>query len=84
MSASFVILWKAENILIKYTRTNCRYVSLDINPFSWGHSLVIPKRHVPWWRELSLEENVSLFRVAKIETEKMMKTLEPELRLHLC
>ena len=57
---------------------------LDINPFSRGHSLVIPKRHVPWWHELSLEENASLFRVAKIVTEKMMKTLEPELRLHVC
>ena len=25
---------------------------LDINPFSRGHCLVIPKRHVPWWHEL--------------------------------
>jgi len=50
---------------------------LDINPFSRGHALVIPKRHVPWWHELSLEENASLFRVAKIVTEKIMKTLEP-------
>jgi histidine triad (HIT) family protein len=51
---------------------------LDINPFSRGHSLVIPKRHVHWWHELSLEENASLFRVAKIVTEKIMKTLEPD------
>jgi hypothetical protein len=39
---------------------------LDINPFSRGHSLVIPNRHVPWWHELTAEENASLFRVAKI------------------
>jgi histidine triad (HIT) family protein len=52
---------------------------LDINPFSRGHSLVIPKRHVPWWHELSDEENASLFRVAKAVSEKMMAALEPDL-----
>jgi histidine triad (HIT) family protein len=51
---------------------------LDINPFSKGHCLVIPKRHVPWWHELSEEENASLFRVAKIVAEKMMKALQPD------
>ena len=51
---------------------------LDINPFSKGHCLVIPKRHVPWWHDLTEEENASLFRVAKIAAEKMMKTLEPD------
>lgn len=51
---------------------------LDINPFSRGHSLVIPKRHVPWWHELTVEENASLFRVAKIVAEKMMLTLQPD------
>lgn len=51
---------------------------LDINPFSRGHCLVIPKRHVPWWHELSDEENASLFRVAKIVAEKMMKALNPD------
>jgi histidine triad (HIT) family protein len=39
---------------------------------------VIPKRHVPWWHELSLEENASLFRVAKIVAEKMMHSLQPD------
>jgi histidine triad (HIT) family protein len=51
---------------------------LDINPFSKGHCLVIPKRHVPWWHELTLEENASLFRVAQIVAEKMMATLKPD------
>lgn len=51
---------------------------LDINPFSKGHCLIIPKRHVPWWHELTEEENASLFRVAKIVAEKMMKTLNPD------
>jgi histidine triad (HIT) family protein len=51
---------------------------LDINPFSKGHCLVIPKKHIPWWHELSEEENASLFRVAKIVAEKMMQTLNPD------
>ncbi|MDQ1261223.1 MAG: histidine triad family protein, partial [Euryarchaeota archaeon] len=51
---------------------------LDINPLSRGHCLVIPKRHVPWWHELTLEENASLFRVAQIVAEKMMAALQPE------
>ncbi len=51
---------------------------LDINPFTRGHSLVIPKRHVPWWHELSDEENASLFKMAKMVAEKMMHSLRPE------
>ena len=51
---------------------------LDINPFSKGHCLVIPKRHVPWWHELSEEENASLFGVAKIVAEKIMKVMAPD------
>lgn len=51
---------------------------LDINPFSRGHCLVIPKSHVPWWHELSLEENASLFRVAKVVAERMMQSLKPD------
>ena len=51
---------------------------LDINPFSPGHSLVIPKRHVPWWHELSDEENASLFKMAKMVAEKMMHSLKPD------
>ena len=51
---------------------------LDVNPFSKGHCLVIPKRHVPWWHELSDDENASLFRAAKVVAEKMMIALEPD------
>jgi len=51
---------------------------LDINPLSRGQALVIPKRHVPWWHELSREENASLFQVAKIVAEKMMHSLQPD------
>ena len=51
---------------------------LDVNPFSKGHCLVIPRRHVPWWHELSPDENASLFKVAKVVAEKMMIALQPD------
>ncbi len=51
---------------------------LDINPFAEGHSLVIPKRHVPWWHDLTEEETESLFRVARIIAKKLMKAFVPE------
>ncbi|MFB3764352.1 MAG: HIT family protein [Methanotrichaceae archaeon] len=62
----------------KVYEDNLSLAILDINPFSRGHCLVIPKRHVPWWHELTDEENASLFRVAKIVAGKIMKTLEPD------
>lgn len=51
---------------------------LDVNPFSRGHCLVIPRRHVPWWHELSPDENASLFKVAKVVAEKIMVALQPD------
>jgi histidine triad (HIT) family protein len=51
---------------------------LDINPFSRGHCLVIPKRHVPWWHDLTEEEVESLFRVARTVSQKMMRAYAPD------
>lgn len=51
---------------------------LDINPFSRGHCLVIPKRHVPWWHDLTEEEVESLFRTARTVADKIMKAYGPD------
>ena len=51
---------------------------LDIHPYTKGHCLVLSKRHVPWWHELTDEENASLFKVAKIVSNKMMSTFNPD------
>ncbi|MGC9514867.1 HIT family protein [Methanocrinis sp.] len=51
---------------------------LDINPFSKGHCLVVPKRHVPWWHDLTEEEVESLFRVARETSQKIMKAFSPD------
>jgi histidine triad (HIT) family protein len=51
---------------------------LDINPFAKGHCLVIPKRHVPWWHDLTEAEIESLFNVARTVAGKIMKAYNPD------
>jgi histidine triad (HIT) family protein len=51
---------------------------LDIHPYTKGHCLVIAKRHVQWWHELSDEENASLFKVAKVIANRMMDKFHPD------
>ena len=51
---------------------------LDINPFAQGHCLVISKRHVPWWHDLSEAETASLFNTARIVSSKIMQAFSPD------
>jgi len=51
---------------------------LDIHPFTQGHCLVIPKRHVPWWHDLTEPETESLFNVARIISNRIMNTYHPD------
>lgn len=51
---------------------------LDIHPYTEGHCLVISKRHVPWWHELSDEENASLFKMANKIANRMMQKYNPD------
>jgi histidine triad (HIT) family protein len=51
---------------------------LDIHPFARGHCLIIPKRHVIWWHELTTEETGSVFRSARTIANRMMKAFSPE------
>ncbi|MBN1420708.1 MAG: HIT family protein [Planctomycetes bacterium] len=51
---------------------------LDIHPFTQGHCLVIPKRHVPWWHELEEAETASLFALARRVANRMMEVFAPE------
>ena len=53
-------------------------VILDINPFTQGHCLVISKRHIPWWHDLTEEETKSLFPVSRIIARKLKKALNPD------
>ncbi len=51
---------------------------LDINPYTKGHCLVISKRHVPWWHDLSAQETGSLFDLAREVSNKIMKEYQPD------
>lgn len=51
---------------------------LDIHPYTKGHCLVISKRHVPWWHELTDEENASLFKLARDVAGRMMDRFKPD------
>jgi len=51
---------------------------MDINPFAEGHCLVIPKRHVPWWHELTSKELESLFTLAQTVSDRIMKVYQPD------
>jgi histidine triad (HIT) family protein len=51
---------------------------LDINPLSEGHCLVIPKRHVPWWHDLTDEENRSLFDLARTTATSINRAFKPD------
>ncbi|NYT02205.1 MAG: HIT family protein [Methanosarcinales archaeon] len=51
---------------------------LDINPLARGHCLVIPKRHVPWWHDLSPEETESLFSLARSVAGRIMEAYRPD------
>ncbi|MGC8991407.1 MAG: HIT family protein, partial [Verrucomicrobiia bacterium] len=51
---------------------------LDINPFAKGHCLVIPKRHVPWWHDLTDEETASLFKMARRVANSIMREFKPD------
>ena len=51
---------------------------LDIHPLNRGHCLVLPKRHVPWWHDLTREETRSLFSMARKLARRMMKIFRPD------
>lgn len=51
---------------------------LDIHPFSAGHTLVLSKRHVPWWHDLTREEAADVFSLAHELARRLHKAFEPE------
>lgn len=51
---------------------------LDINPLQRGHCLVIPKRHIKFWYEMSEEETSDLYNLARRVSNKLMKIYKPD------
>ena len=51
---------------------------LDIQPFAAGHTLILSKRHVAWWHELSPEDAAGVFRLAHEVAHRLGAAFEPE------
>ena len=51
---------------------------LDINPFAEGHTLVLSKRHVPWWHDLAADEAAAVFALAHQVAERLQHAFRPE------
>jgi histidine triad (HIT) family protein len=51
---------------------------LDIHPFAAGHTLVLSKRHVPWWHDLTPEETADVFTLAHEVAGRLRRAFDPE------
>ncbi|MBI4790094.1 MAG: HIT family protein [Chloroflexi bacterium] len=62
----------------KISEDDFSFAILDINPLAQGHCLVIPKRHVRLWNEMTEQETSSLFNLARVVANKMVTLFKPE------
>ncbi len=67
---------KAKHYLVAENKLSMAI--LDINPFTRGHTLVISKRHEPFWHDLSEEEARSLFSLARKVAGKLKRAFSPD------
>ena len=51
---------------------------LDIFPWAEGHTLILSKRHVPFWHHLTQAEAADVFSLAHRIGRKLAKTFDPE------
>ena len=50
---------------------------LDIHPLAPGHTLVIPRRHVSWWYDLTAEETADFFELARGTAGRLREVFAP-------
>ncbi|WP_297091842.1 HIT family protein, partial [Thermococcus sp.] len=53
-------------------------ILLDSYPASRGHLLVVPKRHVESWEELTEEEKTALVKGIELAMKKLREVLKPD------
>ena len=54
------------------------YARYDINPVSRGHLLIIPRRHVADWFEISADERQAIFSLADEARARLLAELAPD------
>ncbi len=74
----FCLIGQGRAESYKITEDEKSLAILDINPLAKGHCLVIPKRHVPWWHDLTQDEIESLFQISRIVAQRIMKAFNPD------
>lgn len=53
-------------------------IFIDSYPANRGHLLVVPRRHVEKWGELSFKEKIALLRGIELAIKKLKLTLNPD------
>ena len=51
---------------------------LDIHPYAPGHALVLSKRHVPFWHDLTPREAADVFALAHRVAGRLKRVFDPE------
>ncbi len=51
---------------------------LDIFPYAHGHTLVLSKRHVPLWYDLTGKEAADVFALAHLVAGRLARSFDPE------
>ena len=51
---------------------------LDTIPATEGHCLIIPKRHVRYWNEMTYMETTQVFNTARKVAKRIKKALKPD------
>ena len=51
---------------------------LDIYPWSQGHTLVLSKRHVPFWHQLTSREAADVFELTHRVGRRLARVFDPE------
>jgi len=62
----------------KIMENESSFCILDINPFTEGHCLVLPKRHVTWWHEMTDGETSGLYLLARSAAQRLMEIYRPD------
>jgi diadenosine tetraphosphate (Ap4A) HIT family hydrolase len=68
-------LCSTEGALLSNALAHARY---DIHPVSRGHLLIIPRRHVADWFDLSADERQAIFSLADEARTRLLAELAPD------
>ncbi len=72
-SCIFCKITKGELPVTKVYEDEYFLALLDIEPVSFGHTLIIPKQHVVWMQEVKDETISEIFKLAKKLMQAMIK-----------